>query len=438
MNRNLVLSAVLMTGLAMASPLSAQIKKLKTVKNDMTRNIDKDVAKSKYDIDQVMENPETSNMAAAWGWKGIIYSEIALLSDTAELKKTLDPNKQSSLVAGQSFIKFFTYPEADQEEMETKENVNLYVPNAILLAFYDGEDALRANKGLNVVKSYMDVVIQLMPYDVDKLAISRSVTVEKAYYDIWLAAYLDSNVEQELVYLEKLAAIKNYYKSAIYIRLSQIYLDKGNYDMALKYLKDGKEKIPQEATKFLEQEINIELSRNNQEVMISKFNEAISNDPNVSGYYFSRGVTYHQLKLKELENQEKEYKANLTPKPSKYYFKQAMLDYQKALELDPANFDAMNNLAVLMFDSANYTYKQMTRVAGQYDRLKALSMDLYKQALQQFEKLKETGYLKDEDLINMLIDMKSCAAKTNNQEKKKEIEQMIANEKRKLEEKNKG
>lgn len=435
MKRKLVLSAVLFAGMVFANPMSAQIKRLKTVRNDMTRSIEKDLAKSKYDIDLVIQDPETSNMAAAWGWRGVIYTEIAYLSDTVELKKTLDPEGKASLIAAESMAKFYTYSEAQQEEYDAKENVKYNLPYAILKVYYDGEDAIRNGKDFKTVKQYMDYVVLLMPYDVDKVATTNSVTSEKAYYYNWYAAYQDSLVDQEIIYLEKLAAVPNYLKADIFIRLSQIYSDRGDFNQAIAYLNKGKEKIPQEANRFLEQEINIELGRNNQVAILAKFDEAIAGDPSNATYYFSRGVTFHQLKTKELEAQEKLYKSDKPIGASKYYFIQALKDYQKALEIDPGNYDAMNNLAVLMFDSANYVYKQMTRVAGQYEKLRALAMDMYKQADVKFEALRQSGYLKDQDLINLLIDMRTCAAKTGNDARKKEIEAMIATEKKKLAEK---
>ncbi|MBL7838204.1 MAG: hypothetical protein JNM67_11865, partial [Bacteroidetes bacterium] len=156
MKRKLVLSAVLFAGMVFANPMSAQIKRLKTVRNDMTRSIEKDLAKSKYDIDLVIQDPETSNMAAAWGWRGVIYTEIAYLSDTVELKKTLDPEGKASLIAAESMAKFYTYSEAQQEEYDAKENVKYNLPYAILKVYYDGEDAIRNGKDFKTVKQYMD------------------------------------------------------------------------------------------------------------------------------------------------------------------------------------------------------------------------------------------------------------------------------------------
>ena len=91
MNRKLILSAVFYSGLAMSGSLYGQIKKLKTVRAEIIRD-DRDIEKAKYDIDLVMENSETKDNAAAWGWNGIVYGEIANLEDSSSLKKSLDPN----------------------------------------------------------------------------------------------------------------------------------------------------------------------------------------------------------------------------------------------------------------------------------------------------------------------------------------------------------
>ncbi len=433
MNRKLILSAVFFSGLAMSGSLYGQIKKLKTVRAEVIRE-DRDIEKAKYDIDLVMENSETKDNAAAWGWNGIVYGEIANLEDSSSLKKSLDPDNSAAYKSATSFLKFYSYSEEQQEQLDAKIYAQTSLPNTIINNYNKGVLALSGANKFAEVKKYMEAVEKLLPYDVEQFAKTRGITLESTYYTIWTAAYMDTLVNEELVYLEKLAAVPTYMKADIFIRLSMIYSDKKDYEKALDYLEKGKVKIPQKASDFLEQQINIELSRNNHAVILAKFTEAIANNPDNANYYFSRGVTYHQLKLNELEVQEVAYKNGEKVAPSKYSFKQCLTDYAKAISLDNSNFDALNNEAVAVFDSANYMYKQMTRVASvDYDRYKTSASGLYRLALSKFELLKQSGYLKGEDYINLLKDMKTCAARTGNMEERNKLDELIKSEKAKLE-----
>ncbi len=416
----------------MSGSLYGQIKKLKTVRAEVIRE-DRDLEKAKYDIDMVMENSETKDNAAAWGWNGIVYGEIANLDDTSALRIALDPDKTAAYKSALSFLKFYAYSEEQQEQLDAKIYAQTSLPNTIINNFNKGVLALSGPNKFTEVKKYMEAVEKLLPYDVEQFAKTRGITLESTYYTTWTAAYMDTLVNEELVYLEKLAAVPTYMKADIFIRLSMIYNDKKEYERALEYLEKGKVKIPQKASDFLEQQINIELSRNNHAVILAKFTEAIANNPDNANYYFSRGVTYHQLKLNELEVQEAAFKNGDKVAPSKYSFKQCLADYSKAISLDNSNFDALNNEAVAIFDSANFMYKQMTRVASvDYDRYKTSASGLYRLALSKFELLKQSGYLKNEDYINLLKDMKTCAARTGNMEERNKLDELIKSEKAKL------
>src|SRR5690606_26798967 len=109
-----------------------------------------------------------------------------------------------------------------------------------------------------------------------------NVSAEKAAYFTWSAAYRDSLVSEELYYLNNLAENPRYYNSDVFVRLSQIYSERKEYDKAMAILDKGIAKIPQKNAAFLEQQINIELNRGNQEAILAKFNKAIAENPDNS------------------------------------------------------------------------------------------------------------------------------------------------------------
>jgi hypothetical protein len=77
------------------------------------------------------------------------------------------------------------------------------------------------------------------------------------------------------------------------------------------------------------------------------------------------------------------------------------------------------------------------RVASnEYEKYNTLSIALYKQALQMFERLRESGALKEQDLIDALKDMIMICNKISDKEHldlKIKYEGLLKAEKRKLE-----
>jgi hypothetical protein len=280
----------------------------------------------------------------------------------------------------------------------------------------------------------MEMVDNLVKYDKEEKAIAAAVSREKAIYSIWRAAYADSLVDQELVYLNRLAEFPSYFNAEVFVRLSEIYSQKKEYDKALAVLDKGREKIPQKAGDFLDQQINIEIDRNNSGALIQKFTEAIEANPdNNAVYYYSRGVVYHNLKVDEMDTQEKAIKNGQTPAPNKYYFSQGLSDYAKAIEADPGFFDAKYNEASLLNDSANFFYKSRNKLSGaEYDKASAQAMNLYKTVLDKLEWIRESGGKKDVELLEMLVLMRSIAAKTGQEEKRLQYDSLYKEEKKKL------
>ena len=184
-------------------------------------------------------------------------------------------------------------------------------------------------------------------------------------------------------------------------------------------------------------QINIEIERENMAALLTKFNEAISGNPDNAVYYFSRGVAYHKLKTDEVKAQDLAYKNTGKVPASKYSFKQGLNDYKKAIELDNGYFNALKNEAILFFDSANYIYKQRARVStAEYEKYNSLSINLYKQSLERFETLRNSGALKDQELIDALKDMIMICNKigdAQHKEAKVKYDTILKAERKKLE-----
>jgi tetratricopeptide (TPR) repeat protein len=409
----------------------AQVKKLKNVANQFTMSDNPDIELAKFDIDQAAANPESANLAATWGWRGVVYSAIAADHDKYA---SLDPNNDAAKIAGESFVKFYTYPKDAQEKQDALIYANLYLPNAIVSCYNMG--AINANSKGNfaTVKLYMGMVDALLVYDTEEKAKAASVSREKALLVTWRSAYMDSLVSEEIVYLEKLISIPTYYNAQNFTRLSEIYTSKKDYEKALSYLEKGKEKIPQKSSEFLDQQINIEIERNNTSSLITKFTEAIEANPdNNAVYYFSRGTVYHNLKKAEAKEQEKAIKNGSKSVASKYYYSMGLADYNKAIELDPGYFDAKFNEAIILNDSADFLYSSRTKLSAAESEKATVAINaLYRSLLPKLEWIRESNMVKDAELVELLRLMKSISAKLGDEEKRQRYDKLYKEEKEKL------
>ena len=415
--------------------VNAQVKLLKGIRDNMMDDANKDVNLAKYEIDKVMLHPETKDMCAAYAWKGLVYADIAMSGDSSIAK--LDLNNNAAEVSAECFLKFYACSPEDQEKIDAKTAADAYLVNSISACWNKAVYISREKGKYYEVKKLMGYVESLLVYDKDEQAKKNSVTREQAIYAVWRAAYIDTLVNEEIISLEKLIAVPNYMNSVVYVRMAEIYSAKKEYDKALEYLEKGKAKIPQKSSDFLDMQINIEIERENMLALLTKFNEAIVSNSENPVYYFSRGVAYHKLKSDELKSQDLAYKNKTKILPSKYSFSQGLNDYRKALEFDNGYVNASKNEAILFFDSANYIYRLRARVASnEYDKYNALSTSLYKQSLQMFERLRESGALKDQDLIDALKDMIMICNKIDDKEHKDlkiKYEALLKAEKRKQE-----
>ncbi|MEN9738595.1 MAG: hypothetical protein RLZZ318_629 [Bacteroidota bacterium] len=404
MKSNIINSILLGSSLFLANQSYAQITLLKGVRDNMMDEENKNIGLAKYDIDKVMNHAQTKDLCAAYAWKGIVYADIAMSQDSSI--QALDVDHNSALVSAQSLLKFYGCSLEEQEKYDSKLAADVFIVNSISACWNVAVNASREKGQFKTIKEHMNMVENLIPYDKEERAKSNNISKESAIYAVWRAAYIDSLVSEEIPCLEKLMAIPTYMNATVYIRMAEIMSAQKQYDKALDYLEKGKEKIPLKSGDFLDMQINIEIERENMAALLTKFNEAISGNPDNAVYYFSRGVAYHKLKTDEVKAQDLAYKNTGKAPASKYSFKQGLNDYKKAIELDNGYFNALKNEAILFFDSANYIYKQRARVStAEYEKYNSLSINLYKQSLERFETLRNSGALKDQELIDALKDM---------------------------------
>lgn len=391
---------------------NAQVNKIKAVRNIMN-SAEINITTAKHNMDLAYENPQTSNSVDMWCWRAIVYSYIGYNTDTAISNMDLDAARK----AGESFTKYYQFSE--EERSGTADDAKNYNLMGGILCFNKAL-ALSAEKGkFPEVKEYMGYLENIMKHDPEGLFAGQNLTIAKVNLILLQSAQKDNLAEEEIYYLNQLIANPKYFNAYVFVRLSEIYAQKKDYDKALEVLAKGKDKIPASTSDFLNAEISLEIERNNITSLLNKFNEGIAQDPENAAYYYNRGTTYAMLKNKEIEDKIE---------PGKYYFSQGLNDFRKALALDPSNEDASYNEASLLVDSANFVYRLKSKFPDKYDYYEKLSKDIYKQALDKLELIRQSGTKKDSNLIEMLKTMRSICSKIGDEEGRKKYNDLYKEE----------
>lgn len=430
--KNLVFSLVFSLVL-FPTQIFAQSGKIKNVElNFATSEGNPDVLDAKYNIDLAYEHESTKSSVGMWGWRAVVYSVISASQDE-EVKK-MNLNNDAAEISAQAFLKYYEFSEVDQKKFSLKDYTNAYIISTIVDCFNKGIVYSMDTAQFENTKKYMNYVTSLIKNDELKKAQENNITIAKANYIIWNSAINNKLEKEEMVYLQKLMDEPNYNNFQVFIRASELYLKEKNYEKAIEVLEKGKNKIPTKSGEFLNQQINIEIERKNIGVLLAKFTEAIAAQPDNKEYYFSRGVAIHQLKNEDKEIGEKEFKNSGKIVAAKYYYKSALSDYKKALELDPGYFDAIYNEAVLMLDSADFVYRMKSKVAGgEYLKYDKLSTYLYKDVVaKKFVEIYEMNVLKDQEALNLVKVIRTVYAKINDDENRAKYDRIYKEEQKKL------
>jgi tetratricopeptide (TPR) repeat protein len=131
----------------------------------------------------------------------------------------------------------------------------------------------------------------------------------------------------------------NYKSVTLYSRLLQMAKMQKNEAEAASVVKDALVAYPANKA-FMLEDLNMSLASGKGEDALGKINKSIAADPSNSNLYAVRGSMYDQQKKTDL----------------------ALLDYKKAVELDPNNFDAQFNLGVYNYNKAADSYTKASKM----------------------------------------------------------------------------
>ena len=192
----------------------------------------------------------------------------------------------------------------------------------------------------------------------------------------------------------------NFNEPAIYIHMSNIYLEEKNTEKALEYLALGREMFEDDQG-LINTEINLYIQLERTSELIEKLGEAISLDEENDLLYFNRGTIYDQKG--DFTNAEKDYKASLL--------------------INPDAFGSNYNLGALYFNTGVETKNKANGTSNNntYEKLKKKAEASFIKALPYLEAAHQ---LKPEDK-NTLLSLKQLYYLNGDYKKSEKIKLLI-------------
>lgn len=384
---------------------------------DQTNNKAK-LAEAVTAVDNAVSMGEPS--ASLLNMKGDIYNEIATQIVLA---------KQTGLTKPEDL------PAVDQPAVKAAEAYLAAIPKAEKK--YDKTDAF---KGLQVVQSnlanmavdYYDngkfaealacFETTVKAHDALKAAGEKSSLDEAVAYNdqlfyIGLSALQGGITDKAKEYFKKLYEMK-YDKSTVYDALYTLEYDDKDPQKSYKYIEEGRKQFPDDIS-LLFSDINHHLKINKLEILLEKLDQAKAKEPNNASLYSTSGNVYDNLQQKEFAAGNKE--------KSEEYFRNALENFQKALEIKPDYFDAVYSIGALYYnraaamsqelkveeEKADYSKTHLQKLEGMRDKILAE----FDQALPSF---KQAEKLNPND-VNTLIALKEIFARKDDFEKSNEF-----------------
>jgi tetratricopeptide (TPR) repeat protein len=362
--------------------------------------------KAKAAIDKAVEHPKTMSNPKAWWYRGNTYQILGALCQSGKAEYcTMAPNAAD--VAKESYGKALALNMKDPKwheldiyknkadldlimklSQQTKNVVNIELFREVVFEKFARMANLFVQKAVAEYESE-DQTENAKAAESFKISLTYSGvmgTIDTAVI-YWVARSADK--------VDDFETAKEYYRKSIsldygendkakawtYKYMASIHLREGDTTQYLQTLKDGIDKYPEGSTVIMPDLINHYLVTEQTQEALAYLKLAIEANPDNSTYYFAEGTLYD--KAEDFDN--------------------AILSYQKSLEIDPEFFDANYNLGAVHYNVAAQYIKDAIDLPldkqKQYDALIEKANAKFKVAQPYLEKAHE---LTPDDLSAMM------------------------------------
>ena len=259
-------------------------------------------------IDEAHQNESTSNDPKMWNYRAPIYLQIALK------EPSIDPD--AALKATEAHINCLKRDKKGRVVVRKWTNEEDVLAGLIQCGYKMFNIAIDKYNDAEYSESlkYYSAIFDIIPLDAEDQLKRGNITRETILYNSFFASskMKDNNKSKEL--LQQLIDI-NFNEPAIYIHMSNIYLEEDDTQAALEYLSLGREMF-EEDQGLINTEINLYIQLGRTSELIGKLSEAINLDDQNDLLYFNRGTIYDQEG--DIINAEKDYKASLEINPDAF------------------------------------------------------------------------------------------------------------------------
>lgn len=343
-----------------------------------------EITKGLEAINNAISHEQTSSAAKTWLYRGHLYYNILLSED--EACKAID--KEALTKCTESYIKalVLNFADAELKKLDLYNETDVVIFKAAINnaktkmsdTYYPGS-ILERLKGLSGEFSNVGVVkYGSKDYKVAQENFEKAVKLERLtggvtsvlFYNVAIAADNGKDLETAKKMYDKLIGLKYNDDSngpSLYSSMSGIYLAEGDTAKSLEYIQNGREAYPNDAN-LINNELNYYLKSGKLDEALVKLNSAIVNDTANHRLYYARGLIYENLNEKD----------------------KSAVDYQKAIEINPDYFDALEDLGRYYFNKGAATVDIANKLpfnqSSKYDALKKEAKEFFNTAIPYYEK----------------------------------------------------
>lgn len=361
---------------------------------------------------------ETKEKVKTWQTRGEIYNSLA---DKDIASMTINPdfvpeNPDAPVKAADSFMKALSMA---QKKFETKDALKGMRESANKLSMI-GNNQIKRQEYANAYTSLqkvLEVDKQLRAQGEDPAIPDTDINNHK-YVLAFCAKAADKNDRAAELFKELYDAKVN--EPGVYAQYFNI-LNANNDPNAIKVLEEGRAKFPDD-TEILFAEINYYIQSQQYDILEQKLKEAISKEPNNPSIYTAMGNVYMNLSSQEFAKDRKSVEGQK-------HFDQSLSYFNKAVEIDPKQFDALYSIGSLYFNKAVEQIKYAGTLGmskedqKSYDEVIKDANKLMESALPYFQKTEAM----DPNDMNTLIALSEIYARMNDFEKSNEFKKRLQN-----------
>lgn len=364
--------------------------------------------KAKEYIDKAVQNEKTIASAKAWFYRGNIYIDI--YNSPLEAYKNLDPDALNvALVSYQKSL------ELDEKNNYTDQILET-MPGLGELFFNEG--ARQYNAGIEAQNNMDSVASKIsFGYSVDAFQQAYDIYTKAGINDtttifyISVAAELGGDYPKAKEELTRLIEMQ-YPKPGIYTSLASIYYEQDkNVEKAIEIYALGRERFPNDLNLLL-METNLYLGEAMTEKALNNLQLAAEIDTTNPTIFFAIGAKYNELVDDTTKTAETREDA----------FHNAVVAYERSIELKPDYFDPNYNLGALFVNKASTEIAVANELPIEEQEKYDALMESANGYLEKCLPYLETAHELQPDDISTMVSLKEIYTRLGMMEEMKEID----------------